>query len=100
MLSSTEYNLLILSEGQRGIYAQWALEMQKIPGVSCTEVGESPELFGYCETWSPCEEIWPHMKAFEIQIDGVVYSLPPEAVASPNRLNKEQCHPRIVFQQS
>ena len=89
VLSSTEYNLLILSEEQKNIYEQWAIEMEKIPGVSCTEVGESPEIFGYCETWSPCEEIWPHMKALEILIDDIVYSVPPESIASPNRINKE-----------
>ena len=58
--------------------------MEKISGVSCTEVGESPEIFGYCETWSPCEEIWPHMKALEILIDDIVYSIPPESIASQN----------------
>ena len=35
ILSSTEYNMLILSEEQKEVFTGWSREMEKIPGVSC-----------------------------------------------------------------
>ena len=87
ILSSTEDNLLYVAGSGEQLYKAWADNMSTIPGVSCTETGEDPHRFGYCETWSSCDEIWTSMKDLTIRIDDVVYTLPPQAQATPNSLN-------------
>ena len=67
LLSSTLTNFMQLGKNAINLYQSWADEMQQIPGIQCTMVGESPNREGKCSLdltdTQTCEQIRSQMKS-------------------------------------
>ena len=67
LLSSTLTNFMQLGKNAMDIYQSWADEMQQIPGIKCTMVGDSPNREGKCSLdltdTQTCEQIRYQMKS-------------------------------------
>ena len=78
--------------------------MQKIPGIECSMVGSSPARQGSCSEslsgTANCTEIRSQMQNISIQIDDILYTVPPISYAPESAFDPGRCTPNIEFQES
>ena len=75
--------------------------MQKLPGIECSMEGQSPDRRGSCslslsET-ANCTEIRSQMQNISIQIDDILYTVPPISYAPASAFDAGRCTPDIGF---
>ena len=101
LLSTTLSNFMQLGSNATELYQSWASEMQKVPGIECTMQGESPRRQGSCSlslnATQSCEEIRAQMKNISIQIDDILYTVPPVSYTPVPAFDPGRCAPSIEF---